>query len=337
MMHTLVRLVLACLIANCLPAFGANAQCPPNAHPDGEDAKHRYCKCNAGFAAKDGVCVAVAPKVTAPDLTKDPYAACLGAAQLRVVDGRIAGLTKSIALLSDSNPEWNRQRDRLLEDMHESRRGLSMEATNFVTLGMAEWAKHAARVRVSDLEKVANALREPLAKLPAEADRVNSIMTTTMDGKLKNAMRNYASSAQRLAEARYGTKIVDASARTRDMADAMRTEFELIKEHPQPQKIADRLYWSSAILGTIAIVFVAEGPAALAAAVGSAGASVLVGGREAVNLWKEYDELAALDQNASERNRMKMELQRRLADLQDQRGRILGVIQRSGPATNCRF
>ena len=212
-----------------------------------------------------------------------------------------------------------------------------MELTNFVTLGMAEWAKHAARVRVSDLEKVANALREPLAKLPAEAERVNSIMMTTTDGKFKNAMRNYAASAQRLAEARYGTKIVDVSARTRDMADAMRTEFDVIKEHPQPQKVADRLYWSSALLGTIAIVFVAEGPAALAAAVGSAGASVLVGGREAVNLWKEYDELAALDQNASDRNRMKMELYRRLADLEEQRGRIVGVIQRSGPATNCRF
>lgn len=59
MMHTFVRLVLACLIASCLPALGANAQCPPNAHPDGEDAKHRYCKCNAGFAAKDGVCTPI--------------------------------------------------------------------------------------------------------------------------------------------------------------------------------------------------------------------------------------------------------------------------------------
>lgn len=331
--HPLIAMLF--LVAACLAVSGAHAQsrqCPPNAHRDGEDGKHWYCKCNNGFTAKDGACVAVVP-----DLAKDPYAACLGAAQLRVVDGRIAGLKKSIALLSDSNPEWNRQRDRLLEDMHESRRGLSMEATNFVTLGMAEWAKHAARVRVSDLERVANALREPLAKLPVEAERVNSLMMTTMDGKLKNAMRNYASSAQRLAEARYGANVVDASARTRDLADAMRTEFEVIKEQPQPQKIADRLYWSSALLGTIAIVFVAEGPAALAAAVGSAGASVLVGGREAVNLWKEYDELAALDQNASDRNRMKMELGRRLADLQDQRGRIVGVIQRSGPASNCRF
>ena len=340
MKHGRSALALMFLVMGWLAAFDAQAQsrqCPPNAHRDGEDDKHWYCTCNAGFKAKDGACVAVARNPVVPDLARDSHAACLAAAQLRTVDNRIAGLKKSIALLSSANPEWDRQRERLLEEMHESRRDLSMEATNFVTLGMAEWAKHAAGLRVSDLEKAASALREPLARLPAEAERVNSIMMTTTDGRLKNAMRNYASVAQRLSEARGGKQVVDAAARTRDMADAMRTEFEVMKEHPQPQKIADRLYWSSALLGTIAIVFVAEGPAAVAAAVGSAGASVLVGGREAINLWKEHEQLAALDSNASDRNRMRVELNGRLADLQQQRGRIAGVIQRSGPATNCRF
>lgn len=67
MKHALARIVLTGLIASCLAAFGANAQsrqCPPNAHADGEDAKHRYCACNAGFKAKDGACVAI-PKVDA--------------------------------------------------------------------------------------------------------------------------------------------------------------------------------------------------------------------------------------------------------------------------------
>jgi hypothetical protein len=89
---------------------------------------------------------------------------------------------------------------------------------------------------------------------------------------------------------------------------------------------------SSAFLGRMAIVFVGEGPEALVAAAGSAGSSVAVGGRELVNLWEESDQLAALEQNASDRSRMKVELTGRLDDLQQQHDRLVWAVRHAGPA-----
>ena len=76
-------------------------------------------KSNEFNAAAQGAIASLA----VPNLANDPNAARLSAAQLRLVDGRITILKKSIALLNDSNPEWVREPNRVLDDMHEDRVG----------------------------------------------------------------------------------------------------------------------------------------------------------------------------------------------------------------------
>jgi len=124
-----------------------------------------------------------------------------------------------------------------------------------------------------------------------------------------------------------------------DAAEALNSEFEVMRlKPPSSGGVADGLYVSSAVLGRVAIVFVAatEGPEAVAAAFGSAESSVLVSAREVVNLWEERGRLAALDQNASARNGIRVELNGRLNDLQQEHDRLVWAVQHAQPAESTR-
>jgi len=269
-----------------------------------------------------------------PNLANDRNAARLSGAQLRLVDSRIAILQKAIALLGDSNPEWARERKRVLEDMHEDTVGLSGEGVNLLSLGLAEWTKIVAESHLSDMRMntLWEAVQKPLANLPSEETRLNRIMATTQDPALTEAILKYTAALHRLRDAQRSKDVVNILARTRDAAEGLNSQFELMKLKPPQSDDADGLYVSSAFVGRVAIVFVAEGPEAVAAAIGSAGSSVLVGGRELVNLWEERSQLAALDQNASDRNQMRVKLTGRLNDLQQEHDRLVWAVQHAGSA-----
>ncbi|HLJ65097.1 MAG TPA: hypothetical protein VKT70_13370, partial [Stellaceae bacterium] len=167
----------------------------------------------------------------------------------------------------------------------------------------------------------------------------NQIVATTNDPALARAILDYTAALHRLREARDAADAAAMFARARDAVEALKSELEMVRRNPPPSDAAtDGLYVSSVFLGRVAIVFVAaaEGPEAAAAAAGSIGASVLVGGREAVNLWQERGRLAVLDQNGSDRNRMRIELNRRLTDLRDERERLVWAAEHAG-APSARF
>lgn len=96
-------------------------------------------------------------------------------------------------------------------------------------------------------------------------------------------------------------------------------------------KVADELCMSSAFVGRIAVAFVASPIEAAPTTTGSVLSSVAVGGRAAVNLWKERAELAALNQDASRRNRLKVELTSRLQSLEQEHDQLVASIQRAAP------
>jgi hypothetical protein len=275
-----------------------------------------------------------AAQAAATNLASDPNAARLSAAQLRLVDGRIANLQKVIALLGDSNQEWARERERVLDARREDIRGLSWEGVNLLSLGLAEWTKIVAQSHLSDMHMNAlwEALKQPLTILPSEEERLNRIIATTEDPALTKAILGYTAALHRLREAQKTNDVVRMLACTRDAAEALNSQFELMKLRPPRSEDADGLYMSSAFIGRMAIIFVADGPEAFGAAIGSAGSSVAVGGRELLNLWEERGQLAALEQNTSNRNRMKVELSGRLDDLQQQHDRLVWAVQHAGPA-----
>ncbi len=249
-----------------------------------------------------------------------------------MVDNRIANLQKALALLGDDNPEWARERDRVLEDMHENAVDVSMEVVNLLSLGFAELFKFAtaSQMDAAEIDALSKAYQKPLASLPAEEARVSRIMGAEQDPKLKDAIQGYLDALHRYREARDTHDVAEMVARARDSVEALKYEFELMKlNSPKPNDVANDLYVSSAMVGRIAIIFT-EGSAAVAAAAGSALSSVAVGGREAVNYWQERDQLAALDQNASARNQMKVELNGRLNDLQEEHGRLVWAVQHAG-------
>ena len=276
-------------------------------------------------------CMAVAKYPTVPDFSQDPNAARLSAAQLRVVNGRIAGLQEAITLLDNTNPEWARERDHMIESRREDWNGLSVELVNIVSLGLTEYWKRLAQSNVlsAHINALVKAFKKPLAQLPAEEARLNRILAETKDPTLASAILEYTSALHRLRDAKATKDLATMIARTRDAAEALHSEFEVMKLHPPPksQDMADSLYMSSTTVGQLALVFVAEGSAGVAAAAGSVASSLAVGGREVVNLWQERSQLATLADNAAKRQNMKAELVGRLGDLQEQQERLVWAVQ----------
>ena len=337
----------------------AQEPCPgkPNAYvihrtettdPDGTIRKKTQCHCNAGFENQDDVCVLIGPPVSGvptdldqnpivPNLANDPNAARLSAPQLRVVDGRIANLHKAIALLGDSNPEWARERTRVLDDMHEDAVGISWECVNLVSLGLTRLAERIAQTHLSDMHinALVKAFKEPLTNLPSEEARLNRIMATTQDPALTKAILEYTAALHRLRDAQYSNDVVRMVARTQDAAETLKSEFEVMKSMPRSADVDDGLYVSSAFLGAVAIIFV-TGPEEVAATAGSAGSSIVVGARESVNFWQERGQLRALGQSTSNRNRMRVQLNGRLDELQEQHDRLVWAVQHARPVDSAR-
>jgi hypothetical protein len=269
---------------------------------------------------------------TARNLATDPDAVRLSGAALRLVDNRIANLKKAIVLLGDDNAEWRRERDQVLEDMREDAEGLSWEGINLVSLGLAEWVKVASASHMDEVRANAlvNAMKEPLANLPGEEARLNRIMAKTTEPALTRAILEYESALHRLRDARETHDVVKMAARIREAVEILHDEFELMREKPPTShEVADELYVSSAIMGRTAMIFLAEGPGAVAVVIGTAVSSGAVGARELVNLWQERRRLAALDRNASDRNSMRVELRARLDGLEQQRQLLTWAIQRA--------
>jgi ubiquinone biosynthesis protein UbiJ len=292
-----------------------------------------YCKEKEQFKQQMDLAVAGQNPIV-PDLANDPNAARLSATQLRLVDGRIANLQKAIALLGDSNPEWARERKRVLEAMHEDAVGITWEGVNILTIGLTQLGERIALSHLSDMHinALVKAFKEQLTNLPSEEGRLNRIMATTQDPSLTKAILEYTSTLHRLRDAQYSNDVAIMVRCTRDAAETLKSEFEVLKLKPQPADINDGLYVSSAFVGAAAIIFVSEGPEAVAASVGSAMSSIAVGGRELVNLWQEWGRMAALGQNTSDRNRVRVQLIGRLNELQEQHDRLVWAVQRAGPA-----
>jgi hypothetical protein len=290
------------------------------------------CRCLNGYTAVGGECKPSPPRAIVPNLAADPDAARRSAAQLRLVDDRIASLKKAIDQLGDSNPEWARERERALDDSNEAAVSASIEGVNLLTLGFAEYMKsmQGARVEAARMSALAQTFTEPLANLSADEARLNQVLAMTKNPELANAVIAFKATMQRLRDARDANDIIAMTARTRDAIEELNSAFEIGKLEPTTHNAYAGLYRASATLGGLAIVFVAEGtPAAAVAAIGSAASSVVVGGTALVNVWQERDQLAALDQNASSRNRLRVELMGRLTDLQQQRDSLAMAVQRS--------
>lgn len=331
-----IRTALLLLGAIALLA-GANSRpakaqgCPPgtvkigeqqNTLPDGTTEIVSTCQQRA--AGRPAASHAV------PNLAEDPNAARLSAAQLKTVDARIAFLRKEIELLGEANPEWAREREWVSDDMHEAAAGAAWEGVNLLSLGLAELTKILSKARFSALQTKAlrESLQKPLRYLPEEEARLKGILETTKDPEVAKAISHYLDTLHRLGDAQRSKGAADMIARARDAADALSSHFELMKG--KSPGAADELYMSSAFMGSVAIVFIAEGPEAIAASAGSAGSSVLVGGRALMNYWEERRQMQRLDQNASDRNSLRMELMGRLNELQDRRDSLALAVQRAG-------
>src|SRR6266705_1500606 len=130
-----VSLIVCVFKLLTVSASGQTTGCPAHSHPKSENETTVFCVCDEGYVKSSGACQPLIQNPVVPNLATDPNAALLSAAQLRLVDGRIANLQKAIALLGDSNPEWAHERNRVLEDMHEDVVELSWEGVNLVTIG----------------------------------------------------------------------------------------------------------------------------------------------------------------------------------------------------------
>lgn len=329
MRHRLIRAILILCISPC--TLGLHAlDCPPGTVQVGSQQEqqgnviiiHPLCQ---------QISTLTQPADTPASLANDPEIAGMNQAQLELIDRRIAGIQRALPLLSGSNPEWGRERTRLQEAMREEKKGIAIESINVISLGLASWLKFAAEANVSaaETEAVSKALQEPMASLPMEQEQLQKILSTTSDPKLTQAILQYQDALQHLHQAEDAKQVVDAAARTRDAAEILHNTYELIEEKPPAASTANVIYGASAFIGGVAIVFATAGAEAAATAA-SATASLAVGGREALNYWQELQQAQALNQQASSRNRMRTELNQRLADLEQERTRVTWALQHAG-------
>lgn len=329
MRRALLPLMLFGILALPSRALPEGARCPPGSRLTGIDEEAHgdtivlHPRCH--------ILVHANPVVR--DLAQDPDAERLSAAQLRVVDRRIANLQKTISLLGDANPEWSKERDHVLDDLREDRAGLAWELVNLISLGLVKGLQVLAHSNLSAAyaDALAKAFKEPLRNLPGEEARLNQVLKTSQDPELTKAIVEYVAALHRLDSARKSNDVLYAIERTRDAVGALKDEFDMLEAHPPGSRNpAEALYSSSVLVGRFALVFVAEGPEAVAAIGGSALASLAVGGGEAVRTWEEYHQLSTLNDNASDRNRMKMELMGRLTGLRQEREHLLWAVQHAG-------
>lgn len=323
--------LLFCVLSLPSMAWAQSETCPNHATRIKSDDKHWYCACDAGFIWNGQSCAN-----TAVNLAPDNSAACLSAAQVRVIDRRVEGIKKALAVLSDSNPEWARERDRLLDEMFDTGKGVAIDGTFLAARGLSVWRARAAKVEVDKLEKLNEALRGYSSELANEASRLRGLASRTTDIRLQAAINYQASAARKLAEASEKYGALEAADKGVALATKTHETYEILGQSDSTKEFANKLYWGSAVVGSFAMVFVSPTIAPVVAGAELASGAIITG-REAYNFWEEYGRLKALDQNASDRNRMKMELQKRLNDLDEQRKRALYVIQRSGPAKNCKL
>lgn len=335
-----------------MSAATASAACPSNSEPYAETTQGHvrtiHCRCKTGYQQQGEMCVPAdvtdrtralpstppsppSDEVNVPLLSKDPVAARLSEAQLKLVDARIVNLQKAIQLLSASNPEWEKSREALLEHWHEDLRHVGWEATNLVTLGLTEWLKAFTVTQLADMKSdaLARLFKEPLAHLPAEEARLKRVLASSADPALTSAIVRYLAALHRVEAAREQNNAAEMIARARDAGEALRDEFEVVNNvRPKGRDIYEALYASSAVIGRFAMVF-AKGAAAEAVAIGSAASSVVVGGRALTNVWEDHKILTALDQDTSRRIEKRHELMARLSDAKEERERLVWATERA--------
>lgn len=306
------------------PAGSALAQgCRPHSHVDPRlsSPPHYVCSCDGGYEPHPDGC--------RPIPTGNPITACLASGQLKAVDARIAKLKKVIAVVGDPS-RFETDRERVLDDMREDGKDLSFEAVNLMSIGFARILKEGARFNVLRQQANAGKVASQLGQLADEEWRMSQALSQTKDLELAQRILEYKGALNQVRVAEQGGRDLETANRMKEAAFKLRDNYELMKLKPPSQSVANALYTSSALLGSGAMVFV-EGPGAIAAAAGSAGASIAIGGRAAMNVWEEAGRLKAVYEQRADRDELKNELLARLGKLQQQRAQLAEVLRQAGP------
>lgn len=339
-----VRIIQLLVIACCITALSAQAsaqarKCPANAHPDGEDAKNYFCTCNPGYEPRGETCAPI------PRATLD--AACTAAVAVKLIDGRLANLRKVIGVLGANEAQWDKAREKVLEERFETSKALFGEVALTLAIAAAPIVRAKTTAKnVADIAELGAKSRLPLAGLPGELAELQRLKATTTDVQLTKKILEYEGALANLGRAEVWDhrahimeKTVEAAHLLHGNAALLRTKpLEEVKiVSPGPGRLntfADGLYKTSTFVGSIAIVF-ATGPAAAAALGGGIAAGVLVAGGELINYREQNARLASMDQDATKRNQMKMELNSRLNALAQERERQNTTVKTVG-TTHCK-
>jgi hypothetical protein len=289
------------------------------------EAGRPVCSCDDGFAPGQGGCNPVSPK--------PPINACLANGQLKLVDARIANLKKVIAVVGD--PErFRTDRERVIEDMKEDAWGVSKEGINLVTLGLARGAEELSRLNVLRQEANAARIASQVGQISHEEWQMSQVLSQTKDVDLAAKILNYRGALAQVRIAEQGAHTAEMVSHLQEAGHSWSELRELHDLHPLSDSMANKIYMSSTVLGSTALIFV-EGPGAAAAVVGSIGASILIGGGEIVNAWQDLGHLNDVYQQAANRDSLKNGLIAKLGKLQQQRAQLAEAVRQAGPA-NCR-
>lgn len=330
-------LLLSLLVSGAGGVSAADFECPAHAHgythQEGSNTVLE-CNCDAGYEPIGDNCVAVkqddATRQSLPNLATDPDAARVNAARLSAVEARIANLKKGIALLAESNLEWQKERAHLVEDMDESYWIAIGEGARLASLGVAAaYGNITARnLSVEQAKTLRQMMEEPWARLPAERARLQGLLRYA-DPDLAAKILTYIGALDRLDKLRGYEELSEPLHQLQHSYEVLADLMEYTKEHPpRNMNLSEGLFAASVFTFKFAGVLV-TGPAAVGYAAGNALVSTTTLVLDANKYIEERQRFKKLAHEGSDRQRMRRDLMRRLTDAEQERDRLKWAVERA--------
>jgi hypothetical protein len=258
------------------------------------------------------------------DLARDPDLAALAAAQLELVNGRLARIDQAVKILGDSNPEWHKEWAQLREEQIEATHALAWNCLDLATAGMAKSYELATESQLKEAEGV------------FQGDSFESLMKwkqSILDGKkrLGFSLTVWDSELEdlgRLEEAVRNHNVAEAVEDLRNAVFAGKEAFEKAEKAGFTTEEKTRLFQGSLALSRVALSLTG-GIAAKVAEPVDAALKLTEASLSLKLIREEHQQFGALSDQAYARDKKKLELLKTQGELQAQRASLNMVIQRS--------
>ena len=260
---------------------------------------------------------------TALDLAKDPQLVEAARLRLKQINSRLGRLQKAIDILSDSNPEWQKEWANLHHDQIEQTHELMWNGLDLLTFGLAAGAEKATKI---ELEKVQDIFEgEGLSDLMR---RKESLLKMREAFNNKEAFDKYISNLTLLEKAVRYKGTAEAVAKLRDAVSSGLDTYKETKKSVVNRDATEMLYQGSLSMAGIGVSLVGGIGGKVAAPV-AIGFKAVEAGLRVKLIYEEEQQFKNLSSQSYDRSQKKLELMKTKEELENQAIDLEMVLHRS--------